>query len=207
MPVQAALAEFGLPGQWAAPSCGQPFVVLTFESSPTSQFVIRRDKDGARFDITSATNQTIFQLELRTPSSKRDGRHVRASDKSSTYAFGKRGNNLVSPWAESASARRACRCVRRSAPRWDHSTALPAARHRRLHRDRRRCTRCALSSSSSDFLLHDEQTTACCSISYVARPANSDALMKELVRRSHDGHSDCYHETTLRRECVGAGAI
>jgi hypothetical protein len=40
MPVQAALAEFGLPGQWAAPSCAQPFVVLTFESSPTAQFVI-----------------------------------------------------------------------------------------------------------------------------------------------------------------------
>ena len=67
MPVQAALAEFGLPGQWAAPSCGQPFVVLTFESSPTAQFVIRRDKDGARFDITGATKlqNDLATLELR----------------------------------------------------------------------------------------------------------------------------------------------
>ena len=117
MPVQAALAEFGLPGQWAAPSCAQPFVVLTFESSPTSQFVIRRDKDGARFDITGATKlqNDVATLELRRTSVFHGGRWqaTSAADASEvlTYAFGKRGNNLGSTSEESASARRARRCV------------------------------------------------------------------------------------------------
>jgi hypothetical protein len=104
MPVQAALAEFGLPGQWAAPSCGQPFVVLTFESSPTFQFVIRRDKDGARFDITSAKKlqSDIATLQIRPNAVFRGGKWQAASTADTsevlTYAFGKHGNNLVSPW-------------------------------------------------------------------------------------------------------------
>lgn len=104
MPVQAALAEFGLPGQWAAPSCAQPFVVLTFESSPTAQFVIRRDKDGARFDIMGATKlqNDIATLQLRPNSVFKDGKWQAASTADAsgvlTYAFGKHGNNLVSPW-------------------------------------------------------------------------------------------------------------
>ena len=104
MPVQAALAKFGLSGQWAAPTCGQPFVVLTFESSPTSQFVMRRDKDGVRFDITGATKlqNDIATLQLRPNAVFKAGRWQAASaaDASEvlTYAFGKHGNNLVSPW-------------------------------------------------------------------------------------------------------------
>lgn len=35
-------------------SCAQLLVVLTFERGATSQFVMRRDNDGARFHITGA---------------------------------------------------------------------------------------------------------------------------------------------------------
>jgi hypothetical protein len=134
MPVRAALAEFGLPGQWAAPSCGQPFVVLTFESTLTSQFVIRRDKDGAD-----------------------------ASDVL-TYAFGKRGNNLGSTGESHlrlgvpAGVDTTCSTLGPfdSAPR---AAPLPSSpRPQSLH------AVCVV-EQQSDFLLHDEQTTACCSIS------------------------------------------
>jgi hypothetical protein len=63
MTAPAALAEFGVPGHWAAPSCDRLLVVLTFESSPTSRFVVRRDKDGMRVDIMSATK---LQNDLAT---------------------------------------------------------------------------------------------------------------------------------------------
>jgi hypothetical protein len=104
MPVPALLAEFGLPGQWAAPSCDRPYVVLAFESGPTSQFVIRRDKDGARFDITSAKKlqNDLAELELRPASFFKDSRWQAASAADANqvlqYAFGKRDNKFVSLW-------------------------------------------------------------------------------------------------------------
>jgi hypothetical protein len=104
MTAPAALTEFGLPGHWAAPSCDRPFVVLTFESSPTAQFVVRSDKDGVRFGIASATKleKDLATLELRRTAMFQDGmwQATSAADAGQvlTYAFGKSGNNLASTW-------------------------------------------------------------------------------------------------------------
>jgi hypothetical protein len=103
MSAQAALAEFALVGSWA-PSCTAPTVVLTFKSGATSQFVVRLDKDGARFDIKSATKlgSDLATLELRPISFFKDGRWQAASaayaQQVLQYAFGKNGNSLVSTW-------------------------------------------------------------------------------------------------------------
>jgi hypothetical protein len=66
--------------------------------------------------------------------------------------------------------------------------------------------RVVLSRTAVGFVHHDEQATACCSLSRCAAGKFCCAV-KEFLCGSHDGHSDCYHETTLRHECVCAGAI
>jgi hypothetical protein len=103
MPAQAALAEFGLPGNWAQ-DCGRLIVALTFESGGNAQLVIRREKDGVRFDIRSANkiqNDTA-SLELRPNTVLNGGKWQAASAADATeilhFIFGKRGNSLVSLW-------------------------------------------------------------------------------------------------------------
>lgn len=101
--VQTALAEFGLAGTWAQ-ECARPYVALTFESGANAQLVMRREKDGVRFDIRSAAklSDDLVSLDLRPISVLNDGKW-RAPSAAETnpvpqFVVGKRGNDLVSPW-------------------------------------------------------------------------------------------------------------
>jgi hypothetical protein len=103
MPAQAALAEVGLPGNWAQ-DCARPIVALTFESGGNAQLVIRREKDGVRFDIRSANKiqDDTASLGLRPNAVLDSGKWQAASAADAThilhFIFAKRGNNLVSLW-------------------------------------------------------------------------------------------------------------
>ncbi len=68
-------AEFRLAGTWAL-ECARPYVALTLESGVSAQLVMRREKDGVRFDIRSAAklSDDLVSLDLRPISVLNDGK-------------------------------------------------------------------------------------------------------------------------------------
>jgi hypothetical protein len=75
--------------------------------------------------------------------------------------------------------------------------AQPSPRPSSLH------ALCFVEQQSASFITM-KQATACCSPSAARKIC---CAVKDFLRGSHDDHNDCYHETTLRQEFVGAGAI